>query len=133
MLIDLSTTTGNMYFYKPQPVGTITHMLLTSTYSNKLILNGVDIWGVQPFFTATVIPTIISDIYWGVTWVYTNLDLQDEDIGGYYKVELKDNTSTTLYTTYAKVTNDYEVRGIASGSVVYNSTNETNEQYTFFK
>ena len=133
MTIDLSTLSGIIYFYKPQPVGSITHMTLTSTYSNKLILNGVDIHGVNPYFTATVIPSIVSDIYWGVTWAYTNTLLENEDIAGYYKVELRDTLDAVLYTTYAKVTNEYEVRGITSGSVVYDSTNETNEQYTFFK
>tara|TARA_R110000772_G_scaffold9516_1_gene31144 strand:+ start:52 stop:456 length:405 start_codon:yes stop_codon:yes gene_type:complete len=134
MTIDLSTLSGIIYFYKPQPVGSITHMTLTSTYSNKLILNGEDIWGVQPFFALSATsPLIVSDIFWGLKWTYTNTKLQTEGVAGYYKVELKNNTEDVLYTSYAKVINQFETRSVVTGSVVYESANETNEQYTFFK
>ena len=132
MLIDLSNTTGIIYFQGTKPAEAFSYMKLYSKYNNKYILNGGDISGVNPYFPLTAGS---SEANWfSFSWSYDNTDLQAEDVGGYYNLEIYNSTDTiVLPIQLAKITNGFEFRGQPTDTISFTSSNETNEQYTFFR
>jgi hypothetical protein len=132
MLIDLSTTTGLIYFQGTKLSGTYAYMKLYSKYNNKYILNNANISGVNPYFPLTTGPS--NPNWYGLSWAYDNLDLQAEDVGGYYNLEIYNSADEIILPIQlAKVTNGFEFRGQPTDTISFPSSNETNEQYTFFR
>lgn len=132
MLIDLSNTTGIIYFQGTKPAEVFSYMKLYSKYNNKYILNGENISTTFSHFPIT------EDDYernwFSFAWTYTNTDLRNEDVGGYYNVEIYNTADEiVLPIQLAKVTNGFEFRGQPADTVSFPSSNETNEQYTFFR
>ena len=132
MLIDLSNTTGVIYFQGTRPAETFSYMKLYSKYNNKYILNGANISGANPYFPLTEDSNEAN--WFSFSWLYDNTDLQAEDVGGYYNVEIYNSADAIILPIQlAKVVNSFEFRGQPTDTISFPSSNETNEQYTFFR
>ena len=132
MLIDLSNTTGLIYFQGTKLSETYAYMKLYSKYNNKYILNGENISGANPYFPLVTGPS--NPNWYGLSWSFTNTDLQAEDVGGYYNIEIYNDADVIILPIQlTKVTNGFEFRGQPTTTVAFDSSNETNEQYTFFR
>ena len=137
MTIDLSTTTGLIYFLGARNALVLSNpvrMCLYSRYSNKAILNGANINGANPYFGLT--PVFNFSNWHSYLWTYTNADLTTEDIEGYYWCEIDVNLTGTIWTNITrqlcKVVNQFN-REAGGNSIEYQGNNENNEQIIYFR
>jgi hypothetical protein len=137
MTIDLSTTGGFIYFLGARNTLVLTkpvRMCLYSRYSNKAILNGANINGTNAYFGLTPIQNYTN--WHSYVWAYTNLDLQTEDIEGYYWCEIDVNVAGATWTNInkelVKVVNQFN-REAGGNSIEYQGSNENNEQIIYFR
>lgn len=137
MTIDLSTTGGFIYFLGARNPLVLTkpiRMCLYSRYSNKAILNGANIYTTNAYFN--LVPAFNYDNWHSYTWAYDNLDLQTEDIEGYYWCEIDVNVAGSTWTNInrelVKVVNTFN-REAGGNSIEYQGNNENNEQIIYFR
>lgn len=137
MTIDLSTTGGFVYVLGKINAFALTNpvrMCLYSRYSNKAILNGANISGANPYFALA--PLLNFSNWHSYVWTYTNLDLQTEDIEGYYWCEIDVNLTGFVWTNITrqlcKVVNQFN-REAGGNSIEYQGDNENNEQIIYFR
>ena len=137
MTIDLSTTSGFVYFLGTRNALVATRpvrMCLYSRYSNKAILNGANIYTTNAYFN--LVPYQNYTNWHSYVWTYDNLDLQTEDIEGYYWCEIDVNISSNVWTNInrelVKVVNQFN-REAGGNSIEYQGSNENNEQIIYFR
>jgi hypothetical protein len=137
MTIDLTATSGFIYFLGTRNALVLTRpvrMCLYSRYSNKAILNGANINGANAYFGLTPFQNYTN--WHSYIWLYDNLDLQTEDIEGYYWCEIDVNiagsTWTNINKVLAKVVNQFN-REAGGNSIEYQGSNENNEQIIYFR
>ena len=137
MTIDLSATSGFIYFLGTRNALVLTRpvrMCLYSRYSNKAILNGANINGANAYFNLAAYQNYTN--WHSYIWGYDNLDLQTEDIEGYYWCEIDVNiagsTWTNINKVLAKVVNQFN-REAGGNSIEYQGSNENNEQIIYFR
>ncbi len=106
MTIDLSATSGFIYFLGTRNALVLTRpvrMCLYSRYSNKAILNGANIYTTNAYFNLAAFQNYTN--WHSYIWTYDNLDLQTEDIEGYYWCEIDVNIAGSTWTNINKVRN----------------------------
>jgi hypothetical protein len=137
MTIDLSQTGGFIYFLGARNTLVLTkpiRMCLYSRYSNKAILNGANIYTTNAYFN--LVPFQNYDNWHSYAWSYDNLDLQTEDIEGYYWCEIDVNVAGSTWTNInrelVKVVNTFN-REAGGNSIEYQGNNENNEQIIYFR
>jgi len=137
MTIDLTATSGFIYFLGTRNALVLTRpvrMCLYSRYSNKAILNGANIYTTNAYFNLAAYQNYTN--WHSYIWTYDNLDLQTEDIEGYYWCEIDVNiagsTWTNINKVLAKVVNQFN-REAGGNSIEYQGSNENNEQIIYFR
>jgi hypothetical protein len=137
MTIDLSQTGGFIYFLGARNAFVSTkpiRMCLYSRYSNKAILNGANIYTTNAYFN--LVPILNYTNWHSYAWQYDNLDLQTEDIEGYYWCEIDVNIAGEVWTNInrelVKVVNTFN-REAGGNSIEYQGNNENNEQIIYFR
>lgn len=132
MTLDFSSNTGVFSIYTSAVSTAANRLYLYSNYDNEAILNGANLYLTNAYILLT--NTTDNDRYQSYTFVFDNTDLETEDIGGYYRMELySDSIPIPVKNPLVKVTNGFISNGIPSSTTTYISDNEENEQYTLFR
>lgn len=130
MIINLQETDNSLYLRGILTPYTSYWMKLVSKYSNKGILNDEVIYGSSNLFPLTLVDNE-SDWY-SFTIDFTNTDVDDFDIGGYYDSIIYGSndggdTLTQINKKLCRVINNWTTL------TNYISDNEENGQFTYFR
>lgn len=129
MTLDFTNFAGEFTMYKSDDTTVANRLYLKSRYDNEYILNGADLWLTNDFIPLSL--DAETDRWVRYTWLFTNPDLQNKDIGGYYIAEFaRDATRIPQLNPLVKVNNLFTT---TNDNVVHISDNESNEQYTLFR
>jgi len=129
MTLDFTNFAGEFTMYKSDVTTVANRLYLKSRYDNEYILNGADLWLFNDFIPLSL--DAETDRWVRYTWLFTNPDLQNKDIGGYYIAEFaRDATRIPQLNPLVKVNNLFTT---TNDNVVHISDNESNEQYTLFR
>ena len=134
MLFDLTDSSFIVYFDGDLQTGNpFYRLVLTSRYNNQSILNSADTGDGQGFDLEN---PVFNDRYSKFDVDFTNADLQTYDIEGYYKWTVQSSADQVEWTDVksglCKVING-STEATPNKTVEYQSNDETNSAYVFYK
>ena len=128
MVINLQNNGDTLYFRGILTPYLYYRMRLVSKYNNKGILNDSVIYHTNTYFPLSVITD--SDDWYSFSIDFTNTNIEDYDIGGYYDCIIEGSNDESVWneinTKLVRVFNNWTT------DTTYVSNNENNEQYTYY-